>query len=289
LRNEYQKRLKTLKPIQVHHKDKITFYNKKVRELPAHVPSIPVLQKIRQEGNDSYEIVAAKTLKLCFKTKFIKKMDLYPYVNIIFWHRLQYTFYNYFARKNYTVLAIDDTGDVVQNIHPDKNFKHETNLFQIQLQTTSGTSLPIGQMLSQKKDTETVYNFLMQWKKDFIKAPNEMVMDGTVALHNACCKCFNSIELIDYKKHCWKFITDPTSEFPFPTLIRMDRKHFVKSITRWFAKYMKDSEVSKICSRAICLCIDITTIGKIGLIFGEILLLSKLKTETKLTLKLKNN
>lgn len=254
-------------------------------DMPAHAYDKKVLNKIVSERRKNPGLLDFIYNKYCIDTKLVRVMQIFPEIKVIFWHEYQCNFYKYYAKRNYTILSLDDTGGIVSNVHDTR--KHSSNLFQLQILTKEGPSLPIGQLLSDRKHCEVVKEFLKEWLKNFKWAPREMVMDGAAALHNAACEIFNKCTLARYKKGCWNFIIQGTDLFPFKTLIRMDRNHTVHTIVRWGKKKIHDRSVRYFVIRSICLCIDLVVMENIVKVLITILFVVLQKKESEMTLKCK--
>lgn len=289
LREDYAEQLTHTNPFKLHNqlgtenwRDGNTFY-------PPHLPKLATLQAISSENQLSQSEVVKQIFEFNARENIMKSFQLCPEVVLSFWHNLQQNYYKNFSANNYTIIAIDDTGNLVYNLHGNANSTNEINLFQLQLQSVdSKPTIPMGQLLSSRKNSATIIEFLTIWLNDFKNPPNECVMDGAGALHIAVCRVFNKMELSEYYQICWRFINGLDKKFNLKTLIRMDGFHFIAMVKRFFGKNKLDGSAKTLLLRAILLCVpqvDFTTIFQV---FACVILIASATKETKESLASKS-
>lgn len=256
---------------------------------PPHLPKLKTLQAISSENQPKQSEVVKLIFEFNERENVLQSFQLCPEVVISFWHKLQQNYYVNFSAHNYTILAIDDTGNLVFNLHGDANATNELNLFQIQLKSVDGKpSIPMGQLLSSRKNASTVIEFLSSWLKEFKKPPNECVMDGAGALHIAVCKVFNKMELSEYFDICWQFIKGSATRWTLKTLLRLDAFHFVAMVKRYINKIKLEGTAKTLFLRSILLCVPQEDFATIFRVFACIIIVASSKKESKETLAAKS-
>jgi hypothetical protein len=289
LREAYRETLLTEKPYNLYNKLNTDNYRAGNPSNPPHLPNLKVLQKISEENKKSPGDVVKNLFEINVKEKVFKAFNLVEeQVTIMYWHKLQRNFYINHARFEYTILSLDDTGNIINNLHGDSRKCDELNLFQLQLQMHDEKSKRIGQMLSSRKDKQTVHDFLTKWLNDFEYLPNECIMDGAGALHWAACKVFNECEIKDYMIFCYRFMEGEQNVWKFNTLLRLDMFHFVQMLRRFCRKHKIDKSVKALFLRALVLCAVLTNFKDIHHIFVCVVLIASQRKETKETIVAKN-
>lgn len=97
---------------------------------------------------------------------------------------------------------------------------------------TSAGQIPITQMISEKQDTLTIFNWIAQWMRCGIQTPNEAVCDYSLALLNAMAMAFcknSSIKL--YVSQCFEVASGHHQNLS-NCYIRIDIAHIIKIICR---------------------------------------------------------
>lgn len=97
--------------------------------------------------------------------------------------------------------------------------------------TKSGSSVPVGQMVSAKHDNTTI----SRWLEDLFKTiciPNEVVLDESAALLLAVVKAFTQFDnVVSYLQRCHHILDNSSYELP-KSYLRHDISHMVKTIKR---------------------------------------------------------
>lgn len=262
--------------------------NDGVNFIPAHMPTLSVLHKVNSESNSTIPQVIGHLYNFAQKKleegkPFIRSLKLMPDLFVSFYTDEQIQFYNHFATQFYTVVSFDDTGNIIKSLQKGKRKqKSHINLFQLVLRTIKDPSVPIGQLLSSKKDLQACEEFLLEWSRVLTRSPDLFIMDGAAALHLAACRVFNKMSIKEYYFNCWKFLNGLPGK-PINTLLRMDRTHFVAMVIRWLKKNRASKEAKEIFGRAICRCVDEADINRIFDVFVNILLCTMSPVESWIT------
>lgn len=139
--------------------------------------------------------------------------------------------------------------------------------------TGSQRSLPVGQMISQSHDA----NFIRFWLSSYfadIKNPNEIIIDASEALISASVQAFTEHASTNkYLTGCMKSLLgyDP----PPPCLIRIDRSHFVASISRNAHLRNEDERVSRLTKGVIGYLIQCSSLDVIKSVLTKMFILIK--------------
>lgn len=242
---------------------------------PGHLPKLSVLHKISSEGTRKIEDVIGQLHLMARERPFIRSLKLFPDIFISFWTDSQINFYNHFCMKNYVVMSLDDTGDIVKNLVPGTQLKKKTiKLFQFIMKSTDGgPSLPTSQLLSSKADIPAVTEWITDWNKKVFRPPDLLVMDCAAVLHFSACRVFNGISLKDYYSNCWLALNGRKFA-QVKTLLRIDRSHFVQMIIRWLNKNKVTGDVKELYARSICRMIDEENLLTVANVFLTLLLIS---------------
>lgn len=111
-------------------------------------------------------------------------------------------------------------------------------LYELQLSFIETPSVPIGHMISEKHDTESIRQWLMRWKLDLGSQVHEFVSDQSLALMAAAVMAFTQFKSLQrYIEECIKILNGMAFELP-QCFIRNDVAHFMKNISTW--KPLKD-------------------------------------------------
>lgn len=165
LREKYRKTLTTTNPYNLTNKLAADNWREGKTFYPAHMPDLSVVQKISSENRKPPGQVTKNIFEFDLREEILKHFQVEKEVSITFWHKLQTNFYVNFAKKNYVIVSIDDTGNIINNLHGDSKCCDELNLFQIQLQNIDHKSYPVGQMLSSRKNADTIVFFFLNVAK----------------------------------------------------------------------------------------------------------------------------
>ena len=136
-------------------------------------------------------------------------------------------------------VSVDASGSFVKRVKfTHDNFSSAIFLYIIVVRF-SGKIYPIYQMLSDSHNTNTICDLMMRAKDDGAPVPKIIVVDCSLALLNAISLAYNDCSYNQYLQTCFKIIRGKCSTLP-PCLIKRDRNHLIKNVTRW--KCFKDND-----------------------------------------------
>lgn len=93
--------------------------------------------------------------------------------------------------KNYCKISIDATGGLINRVKRLSLNVLSSHIFLYEaVVNTEYGQIPVSQMISERQDTLTIYNWLAWWLKSGIKTPNETVCDYSTALLGAITRAF---------------------------------------------------------------------------------------------------
>lgn len=149
-----------------------------------------------------------------------------------YWTGHQLTIYKDLC-KNYCRIAIDATGGLIKKTtHSSLNIlSAHIFLYEVVINTYYG-QIPISQMLSEKQDALTIFNWLLRMKTFVRKSPNEVVCDFSMALLGAISMAFCKIFGIkSYVEQCFGVATEQHTKLP-DVYLRIDVAHVIKIFCR---------------------------------------------------------
>lgn len=153
---------------------------------------------------------------------------------VYYWSRHQIIIYKD-AKKEYCRLSVDATGGLAKKITRTSLNLSSAYIFLYEaVISTSFGHLPVAQMLSEKQDTLTIWNWLANWKKHAIHEPNETVYDYSKALLGALTRAFcNGMSLKMYTETCFLILIG-NKDLQLPKCyIRLDVAHIIKIFCRF--------------------------------------------------------
>lgn len=104
--------------------------------------------------------------------------------------------------------------------------------------------IPVGQMLSERNNTNAIVYWLSEWRRLGAKPQKEFICDFSVALISAACRTFTcSYDMNSYINVCWKIISKEDNVLLPQCYIRVDVAHVIKVVSRW--KEIHASETRK--------------------------------------------
>lgn len=107
-------------------------------------------------------------------------------------------------------------------------------LYELQLSFSTTPAVPIGHIIFEKHDTETIRQWLTRWKLDVRSQVHEFVSDQSLALMAAAVMRFTQFNsLQQYIGECFKILNGFEVELPLFCFIRNDVAHFMKNISNW--------------------------------------------------------
>lgn len=88
------------------------------------------------------------------------------------------TYYQKDLTKKYCKISIDATGGLINKIKRSSFNVLSSNIFLFEaVVNTKYGQIPVNEMISERQDTLTIYDWLARWLKSGIKIPNEAVCD----------------------------------------------------------------------------------------------------------------
>lgn len=199
------------------------------------LPTLNTLNKIKYTANKIKEDPIDVLIDWAGSSKrdVILHIGAYPFY-VFYRSVLQYEWFKAECKHKRVSIAIDATGSVIkpparsQKIAGTNKYKH-IFLYSILMKTTT-SSVAIAQMVTQKHSHEFIAYFFKCMFRD-IKKPAEIVVDESKAIILALIVSFTSCRnLNEYVHICMTCLNNDTS--PPKCYIRLDRSHFVKTVTR---------------------------------------------------------
>lgn len=86
-------------------------------------------------------------------------------------------------------------------------------------------------MISEKHDTLSILNWLTQWMKNGLRAPDEVVCDYSRALLSAITRAFCGISVESYVNNCFQILKN-IDNTTLVTYVRLDLAHMIKIFCR---------------------------------------------------------
>jgi len=202
---------------------------------PPNLYSLLTLRKAKQESKDKImgikykcpiqSLVEFKHNSRLFRS--IHSIGIDP-LFVHYWTNYQIAVYKD-ASKEYTKLSIDATGSLVKKLKRTSLDLLSAHIFLYEgILSTSTGHISITQMISEKQDTLSIYNWLASWTATGIQQPNEVVCDYSRALLAAITRVFFKGTSTDsYANYVYKLLIGEKKEVP-TTYIRLDVAHIIK-------------------------------------------------------------
>lgn len=206
---------------------------------PPNLYKSSVLRKAKQQHKDNILGITQKNqiesvVELKRNSRFsgsIHEVGTDPLL-VHYWTGHQLTIYKDLC-KNYCRISIDATGGLIKKTtHSSLNIlSAHIFLYEVVINTYYG-QIPISQMLSEKQDALTIFNWLARWKTFARKSPNEVVCDFSMALLGAISMAFCKIFGIkSYVEQCFGVATEQHTKLP-DVYLRIDVAHVIKIFCR---------------------------------------------------------
>lgn len=183
-------------------------------------------------------------------------------------------------RKSYCKISIDATGGLVKKLKRTSLNLLSSHVFLYEaVVNTHYGQIPITQMISERHDILTIFNWLGQWVKSGIRVPNEAVCDYSFALLGAITRAFcDGKSLHSYVEQCFNVLINKIHEIP-ACYVRIDVAHIIKNVCR--IKHLaniKNKQLKHFYIRGLRLLVTSTTLNE----FKEVLtaLLTIMYSET---------
>lgn len=197
----------------------------------------------------------------------------------------QLEWYKKYCKLERSVLSIDATGAVVASVIPPKdsisaNVKSPNFLYLLKASTATGSSVTVGQMISQRHSALKIGEWLRLWTET-VPTPKEIVMDESSALILACVQSLALCHTVgDYLQKCFDVLEGRESALP-NCYIRLDISHFIKTLGR--SKIFKniDTRVKNFYMCAFGLLFWVTDFNIVKQIIFDILMVCSNPTEER--------
>lgn len=206
---------------------------------PPNLYSLPTLRKAKQESKDKimgikYKCPVQSLMEFKHNSSLsgsIHGIGIDPFF-VHYWTNYQIAVYKD-ASKEYTKLSIDATGSLVKKLKRTSLDLLSAHIFLYEgILSTSIGHISITQMLSEKQDTLSIYNWLASWMATGIQPPNEVVCDYSRALLAAITRVFfKGASTNDYTNYVYNLLIGKEKELP-TTYIRLDVAHIIKIFCR---------------------------------------------------------
>jgi len=135
--------------------------------------------------------------------------------------------------KDYCKISIDATGSLVKKQKRTSLNLLSASIFLYEAIASSNFGhIAVTQMLSEKHDTICILNWLMQWMKCGLRAPNEIVCDYSRALLSAITRAFCGMSVKSYINNCFVILHNSNYINIPVTFIRQDVAHMIKIFCR---------------------------------------------------------
>lgn len=206
---------------------------------PPNLYRLSVLRKAKQNYKDKTLNITEKCpfkslVELKHNSQFsgsIHSIGIDPLL-VHYWSTHQLIIYKDLC-KSYSKISIDATGGLVKKIKRSSLNLLSSHIFLYEAVINTGYGqIPVTQMLSEKQDGLTIFNWLGQWLKSGIRPPNESVSDFSLALLGAMSRAFcNGNSLRNYLDICFSILLGEKKELP-QCFIRIDVAHMLKIFCR---------------------------------------------------------
>lgn len=105
--------------------------------------------------------------------------------------------------------------------------------------------ISVSQMLSEVHNTNAIFYWLLEWRRNGALPPKEIVTDFSMALINAVCTTFSGCSegTSSYIQRCMNYL-NKSEGYNLPScFIRVDIAHILKFVTRW--KVLNESNIRR--------------------------------------------
>lgn len=246
----------------------------------SYLKTLGVLRNIASEFKAS-STLDKDVLMSIIKAKYVSPYSLYirevgadPF--FVHYHSdFQLMWYKKYCRIERSVLSLDATGGVLAPVIPPKDAilacdKKPNFLYLLKASTLTGSSVTVGQMISQRHSALKIAEWLRSWVQS-VSTPMEIVMDESSALILATVQAFASCNTVaQYLKQCFDVLEERTTELP-KCYIRLDVSHVTKTIRRSKVFENIDSRVKNFYLCCLGLMFWITEFKLVKLIIKDIL------------------
>ena len=161
----------------------------------------------------------------------LKMISTTPFI-VMYWTDQQIKFWNEVYKLPGIETSIDASGSFAKKVNIiEDNFSSDIFLYVIVVRF-DGKIYPVAQMLSDSHNTNTITDFLIRCKEDGAPIPKVIVNDCSLALLNAVALAYNDCCYNQYLTGCFRILRGENSVL-LRCLIKRDRNHLIKNVTKW--------------------------------------------------------
>lgn len=210
-----------------------------VRISPPNLYNLQTLRKAKQEYRDKklgikYKCPIESLVEFKHNSKHsgsIHSIGIDPFF-AHYWTNHQISIYKDLS-NDYIKLSIDATGSLIKKQKRTSLELLTANIFLYEgIISTNYGNIPVTQMISEKHDTLTIFNWLASWMAARLRPPNEVICDNSRALLAAISRAFfKGGNINSYINHVFDLLTERKKEIP-ETYIRLDVAHMINIFCR---------------------------------------------------------
>lgn len=206
---------------------------------PPNLYQLETLRKVKQEGKDkrlgiNYNCPIQSLIEFKHNSSYsgsIHSIGIDPFY-VHYWTNHQISIYKDIC-KGYCKLSVDASGGFTKKLKRTSLGLLSASIFLYEgIVSTPFGHISVTQMVSEKHDTLSIFQWLAVWMSTAIRPPNEVVCDYSRALLAAISRSFcNGIGLNDYVNYAFRLLIGIETKIP-ATYIRLDVAHMVKIFCR---------------------------------------------------------
>jgi len=205
---------------------------------PPNLYRLPTLRKLKQEmRNEKLGITKICPIQSLSEFKHssryagsIHSIGFDPFF-VHYWSTHQIAIYKDLT-KSYCKISIDATGSLVKKLKRTSLNLLSSNIFLYEAVASSDFGhIAVTQMISENHDTLSILNWLTQWIKNGLRAPDEVVCDYSRALLSAITRAFCGISVESYVNNCFQILKN-IGNTTLVTYVRLDVAHMIKIFCR---------------------------------------------------------
>lgn len=251
--------------------------------IPAHLPNLPVIRKVQQEGRDTslcLDLYPGDPLsslqKIQEQNTFVRFLSASPFcVHLLTDNQIK--LYREALSLGFCTFSVDASGFSKAFSIMNDNKTSALFLYEISV-NINGKIGSVGQMLSEAHDTCTIADWLSRWLTFVNGRPKAIIADGSLALLNAISLSLYDYSYEDYIDYCYTILVEYEQNMQVisndktdanrkseceqyvqllktrkpDVLIFRDRNHIIKNVRHWkcFDKY-KDWRISDFYTRVV--------------------------------------
>lgn len=206
---------------------------------PPNLYGLSVLRKVKQQYKDKALNITEKCpfkslIELKHNSQFsgsIHSIGIDP-LFVHYWSAHQLVIYKDLC-KSYSKISVDATGGLVKKVYRSSLNLSSSHIFLYEaVINTEYGQIPVTQMISEKQDGLTIFNWLSQWLRSGIQPPNEAICDFSFAILSAMSRAFcEGNSLSSYLAISFNILVGQEKQLP-QCFIRIDVAHMMKIFCR---------------------------------------------------------